>query len=359
MSLNKNKAINLFDDDDEDGDGIDLTSAFDKALKKKQFQGEKGRVLFELQKSINNSDHRFTLDKKFKGDVSYRQLPQSVKETTSKVSQSKDYSYNMMNTALTQDEEIKTERNKNLSILSTLLTNTEYLNYKPKELNTKKLMIKRYDPQLNLGDSGASLIKEEQPKLKAIKEENVIKLEKGVEVFNAPLPNPYLSKHKKEMKRREKEFKMKEKMNEINDNMNGEVSINYDKWKSTIKSTSTSFNLFGDNNDGKEIEKESVYNAESDTLQLKKEKVDNAPIKKRTLIKKEEELTEKEKGKRLLRNKTKREKKKEKMKSLKEKELEAQELLNNEYESLIKDQYGMEKGEEYLKYINMIKKKTK
>lgn len=346
MSRNKNSKLTLFENDDDDND--ELTSVFDKALKKKQFQGEKGKMLFELQKSINNSDLRFTLDKKFKDDVLYKKLPQSVKEMTSNASQSKDYSYNMMDIPLTQNDEIVIERNKNLSILSSLLTNTEYLNHKPKETNVKKLLMKRYDPQLNLGDSGVSIIKEDKAQLSSelIKKDNVIRLEKGVEVFKAPLPNEYLNKHQKELKKKIKEQQLKEKMNEINDNMNGEVRINYDKWKETIKATPASFNLFDSNNEEQKVPLSSTKPLESP----RNEQVTTT----RTLTK---EITEKVKAKKLLQNKTRREKRKEKVKSIKEKAIEKEQLLNDDYKSFIQDKYGNEKGNEYLKYIELINNK--
>ena len=71
------------------------------------------------------------------------------------------------------------------------------------------------------------------------------------------------------MKKREKEKLLNKAINEINDNMNGEVIINYERWKNSIKdSKQESFNLFGDSEEPKKDEKK-----EEEKEEVKKEKV--------------------------------------------------------------------------------------
>ena len=60
-------------------DSEDLTYGFEKALNKKQFQGEKGKMLLRLKNTYVN-DSRFKLDSKFKNDINYNKLPSELKD---------------------------------------------------------------------------------------------------------------------------------------------------------------------------------------------------------------------------------------------------------------------------------------
>ena len=345
MSSKKKKI--LFSDDEDNSE--ELKANFEKALNKKQFVGEKGKMLLELQNTYN-TDSRFRIDKKFKDDISIKKLPSSVKaQLYTKAKDSKEYSYDNKEPEI-KDEEILQEKNKNLSILSSVLPNSAYLDHKKKEVSVKHYMIKRFDPLLNLGESAVNPIKVEEAN-KEKKEDNKIKLEKGVKVFNEPLLNPiYENKHQKEMKKREKEKLLNKAINEINDNMNGEVIINYERWKNSIKdSKQESFNLFGDSEEPKKDEKK-----EEEKEEVKKEKV--------SVQKEENEKDEKQ----LLKQKRKREKQKDKMKKQKEKEKEKkqkqrenEEKIAMEYKNDLQERYGEEKANNYFKYIEMIREKSK
>lgn len=340
----KNKKI-LFSDDEDNSE--ELKANFDRALNKKQFTGEKGKMLLELQNTYN-TDSRFRIDKKFKDDISYKKLPSSVKaQLSNKTQDSREFSYDNKEPEI-KDEEILHEKNKNLSILSSVLPNSAYLDHKKKEVSVKHYMIKRFDPLLNLGESAVNPIKVEEEK-KEKKEDNKVRLEKGVKVFNDPLLNPiYENKHQKELKKREKEKLLNKAINEINDNMNGEVIINYERWKNSIKNSEVgSFNLFGDEQP-KEEKKETIIVEET------KEKSN------------EEEEEKKKDEKQLLKQKRKREKQKEKMKIQKEKEkekkqkqLENEEKIAKEYKNDLQERYGEEKANNYFKYIEMIREKSK
>ena len=132
--------------------------------------------------------------------------------------------------------------------------------------------------------------------------------------------------------------------------MNGEVIINYERWKNSIKdSKQESFNLFGDSEEPKKDEKK-----EEEKEEVKKEKV--------SVQKEENEKDEKQ----LLKQKRKREKQKDKMKKQKEKEKEKkqkqrenEEKIAMEYKNDLQERFGEVKANNYFKYIEMIREKSK
>ena len=99
----ENKNINKEDD---------LTLGFEKALNKKQFQGEKGKILLKLQNSYLN-DPRFKIDSKFKDDVNYKKLPSDIKESSNTKKDLFDYEDKEIEA---DDEDIELEKNINLLI---------------------------------------------------------------------------------------------------------------------------------------------------------------------------------------------------------------------------------------------------
>ena len=363
MSDTKPKHKNiLFNDDDnsinDEEEHKKMSEHFDKALNKKHFAGKKGKMLLELQ-STYMTDPRFVLDKKFGNDVQFKKLPNVLKNELRQQMRSNEKEFNYNDTNINnneQDELIINEKNKNLSILSSVIPAKEYLEHKPKETQTKKLLMKRFDPLLCLGSCNIQPIEIEKEKKDNNKDDNKIKLEKGVKVFNDALKNPiYDKRKKKEMKKREKEKLMNKMINEINDNMNGEVVVNCDIWKQSIQDKAKGeFKLFGGGdedgkcNKGEEIKKE-------ERKEIEKEKVEKSDIKGEKKSDKDEEGDGKV-------NKKKKEKegnKKQKLLEMKRKREEQNQKMQDLYETDLTERFGEEKANNYIKYINLINEKKK
>ena len=332
-------------DDSDDEENNNLTENFDKALKKKQFLGEKGKYLFNLQNTYL-SDSRFKLDNKFKGDIDIKKLPSNLKNNTKK---NNDYEYKD-NNIIADDEDIQEEKNKNLSILSNILPNSAFLEHRNKENNIKKIIQKRFDPLLNLGEYSVEPLKVEVKQKK--KDENKVILEKGVQIFNEPLKNPiYKNKHEKLLKKRERKKLIKNEVNRINNDMNQEVIVNYDMWKKSIKSKEkVDFKLFDDDNDQDKNEKEKTnIKLENKEINDKKDNKEKEVINEEKERLKNKRKREKEKQKQKLRKEMEKKKKEEKRKN--------EEKMDKLYKSHLINDFGEDKANNYLKYMEMIKEK--
>ena len=365
IKISPPKIKQLFSDSDSDNDNIeeknlkrqkeeeDLTFGFERALNKKQFRGEKGQMLLKLQNSYVN-DSRFKLDSKFKNDINFNRLPTELRD-----SKKNDlFNYEEIDKEA-KDEDIELEKKKNLSILAEILPGSAFLEHKSIDKPTNKLIIKRFDPKLKLGNASVEAIKVEK-KNKKEKEKNLVKLEKGIQIFNdkndMELYNKYNDINK--MKKREKEKLYNETINRINDEMNQEIIVNYDSWKKGIlEKTDNNFSLFGENNEKVKENNFSLFGNDNN------EENNNSDKKNSENCEKKKEKTEKEK----LRKKRKREKekfkkkekeriRKAKIKHKKEKIKKKMEALNKEYEEYLINEFGEEKAKNNLKYIDMIQK---
>ena len=346
----------------------DLTLGFERALNKKQFQGEKGKMLLKLQNSYFN-DSRFILDSKFKNDINYNKLPSELKETSNSKKDLFDYA-DFGEEA--EDEDIELEKKKNMAILAQILPNSAFLEHKSIDKPINKLIIKRYDPELQLGNSGVDVIKYEKKGNNEKKEEKgVIKLEKGVQILNDRDDIELYNKYNKygetdinKMNKKAKEKLINDTINKINDEMNQEIKVNYDMWKKGIQEkNNNNFSLFGDNSNDKNMDKNDNTNTNQKNDINKKEveiinNINNKENKKNIIDEKEILRKKKKREKQKLKRKEKKKIKIEKLKQQKEKMEKKLEVQNTQYKNELIQEFGEEKANKYFSYINMIKEHT-
>ena len=352
----ENKNINKEDD---------LTFGFEKALNKKQFQGEKGKILLKLQNSYLN-DPRFKIDSKFKDDVNYKKLPSDIKESSNTKKDLFDYEDKEIEA---DDEDIELEKKKNMAILAQILPNSAFLEHKSVDKPINKLIIKRFDPELQLGNAGVEVIKNDKKDKKENKEnKGLIKLEKGVKILDDRNDIELINKYYKygetdinKMKKKEKEKLISDTINRINDEMNQEIKVNYDMWKKGIQEKNdNTFSLFGNpinNSNNLNNETKDDDDNSNNIIKEKEQNIDNNDDKK-VLDEKEILRKKKKREKQKMKKKEKQRLKKEKLKLKKEKLEKKIEEQNEQYKNELIQEFGEEKTKKYINYINMIKEHT-
>ena len=349
----ENKNINKEDD---------LTLGFEKALNKKQFQGEKGKILLKLQNSYLN-DPRFKIDSKFKDDVNYKKLPSDIKESSNTKKDLFDYEDKEIEA---DDEDIELEKKKNMAILAQILPNSAFLEHKSVDKPINKLIIKRFDPELQLGNAGVEVIKNDKKDNKENK--GLIKLEKGVKILDDRNDIELINKYYKygetdinKMKKAEKEKLISDTINRINDEMNQEIKVNYDMWKKGIQEKNdNTFSLFGNpTNNSNNLNNETKNDDDNNNniIKEKEQNIDNNDDKK-VLDEKEILRRKKRREKQKMKKKEKQRIKKEKLKLKKEKLEKKIEEQNEQYKNELIQEFGEEKTKKYINYINMIKEHT-
>ena len=371
------KIKQLFSDSENEDDSLkkeninkeeDLTLGFEKALNKKQFQGEKGKILLKLQNSYLN-DPRFKIDSKFKDDINYKKLQSDIKES----SNNKKNLFNYEDKEIeADDEDIELEKKKNMAILAQILPNSAFLEHKSVDKPVNKLIIKRFDPELQLGNAGVEEIKKEIKENKNKEDKGLIKLETGVQIINdrddIELINKYY-KYKEsdidKMKNSEKEKLISDTINRINDEMNQEIKVNYDMWKKGIQEKNdNTFSLFGNpsnnsNNFNNEINNDKNNKDNNDNnIIIKGNELNTDKEDKKVLDDKEILRKKKRREKQKLKKKEKQRIKKEKEKLKKEKIEKKMEEKNEQYKNELIQEFGEEKTKKYINYINMIKEHT-
>jgi hypothetical protein len=304
---------------------------FDKALQKKQFQGKKGKMLLELQKSYKD-DKRFTMNKNFKNDLDVSKVPINLKNMS--------YAFNEKIVKGTYQEkdidlEIKEERNKNYSILSSILTNEEFLKVNNKKTNNpKNLIIKRFDPSLNIGNELVREIKSKE-EVKAEKVKNTIKLDKGVGIRKK-------SKKDLNLTAREKDLAMRKVMDEANQIKETKIEINYKSFKSIFHTQEeNNFCLFSN-----EVSKKEP---------MKDVKTSSEPLE----VIESEDLLHKKRLRTKAKNQQKKIKRKQQKEEMKIKSKEADKDIEKKFKTTLLEEHEKDKVNEYLRLVNLVRSKNK
>lgn len=382
------KITNIFENTSE-GEEQEDYDVFERALKKKQFEGKKGHLLMELQTSYKN-DQRFLLDKKFKDDVDSRKVSGTVKQMThvfDKDRRANFYSHiKVSNKIEVKDQEIVDEKNKNMSILSQVISNSEFLGtVQPKKYsNPKNFLIKRFDPRLNMGKD--LVIKEDKNQSAKELSYNTIKLQKGMQSLDEEkmLPADMISN----LKKKEKEKNIEKAMNDLHNQLEPKVEIKFDSWKNIVNKQPQESNLVFTLFDGyvKKDENSIVKPANETKEKKSKEKEivphlqenkikpsfslfeDNSKLNKNNSISSSklplDNKDEKEKEEKLLlKKKRKLEKKKLKDKQKREEQqlhvIQKDQQVEQIMKSEMLKEFDEEKVDNYMRYINMVREKTK
>jgi hypothetical protein len=362
---------NIFEDEDVEEE----YDVFEKALKKKAFDGQKGHLLMELQTSYKN-DGRFMMDNKFKDDLDTRKVSKNVKQMSNafdEYNKNKSYIYSSHKGVHEKNVEIVNEKNKNMSILSQIIPNNEFLGtVQPKKYsNPKNFLIKRFDPKLKIGQD-LVIQKKNSQEVKKEKEsdKNIIKLKKGMS--NTSEENLLPADKITLLKKRDKEKEIQKTMNELHNQLEPKVEIKFDNWKSIVSGKDSqvdgnlAFSLFdgyvakSENDKAKEKNKVKEVSKEINVNQKNEPKEFAFKLFEDTDNKLSQDQKEKNE-KMLLKKKRKQEKKKLKEKLKKDEQKLAEKNKDEKVEKKLKTnllkEFDDEKVDNYMRYVNLIREK--
>lgn len=208
-----------------ENDDISHNNSHDTRFENKIYDSKKGKLLLELQKTFKGDD-RFKLGKKFKNDVEFEKLPNSVKQAN------KDLEFDLedekQEVPKHKKNSLEIEKDSQFNILKALFPQERIRNdQKSKNITGKNLILPRFDPSKPHTNE---LIIKETPKIAARKKkENKIRIDSGVDKKKKNLlkADSILKKtiHKTE--------KIPEKAKKLIKH------INYEAWKTLTQKTQT------------------------------------------------------------------------------------------------------------------------
>lgn len=316
----KSQKITFNDSDEEEAPyKIEEDNNFDRALRKNDiFKGKEGRMMFELQQT-GKGDSRFMLNKSFKGDMNTDQVSKSLKNVTDAF----DVPTDKMQY---EPEKIKGETNNNLHLLSSILSNSEFLsiNTQRKGYKPNDLIVKRFDPLLGLGKE--MIIPAEEQKEKS--NIHTTKLQKGY----APLMKKEYDQLPQTSSKDRRDKDLSEVINHIQEKelKDVKVEVNYNFFKSMTKQKT--------GNDINENQKEiTVHKPIVEAPHEKKEKVlsDEALLKKKRRKELEKQAKQIEK----------------------ETKVKIEEKKDRKFKNRLLQDFDSEKVDNYLRMINLVSQK--
>lgn len=348
----------VFNDSDDENDKPKIKkeeydpkndNSFVKALRKNNiFSGKEGRMLFELEQK-GRGDERFKLSKSFKGDVSKDKVSNKMKQMTDAFDEGEERDEDKKGNIVNMNEkDFQEERNKNLNILSSMLSNTEFLN-----LNTQKkihkaneLITKRYDPLLGLGKEIVQ--KKEEEADEEIKKNGVEKM-KLLKGYNPLIKKSTIlvGKDKKIVSKESKDNDLKDVINYIQEKelKDVKVEVDFGFFRNLIKSKEKEKEIGEDSKDTKDCvcNEKKIENMKMDLKESNEEHLNQ----NERLLKKKRKLEKKEKEKN--------EKKEKEMNQVKKEEKREMKFKKK----VLKNGISEEKYDNYMRMINLISDKKK
>ena len=305
----KGKRITFNDSDEEKKEKYDPMHDmnFEKALRKNNiFSGKEGRMMFELQQQAKG-DQRFGLTKSFKGDMNKEQVSKSLKSITDAFDEEGSNTKTIEkkgkkdNKIYYEEEEIKNESRNNLSLLSSMLPNSEFLNMNTtkKQVKASDLVVKRFDPFLGIGVN--LQIENSDSEDELVSKIHTSKLNKG---FAPLIQKEVVNKNNTKQSKQSNDKELANVINHIQDKelKQTKVEVNFDffrgltnkETKPTTKNESIKKEMIQEKQ-SKQMSKEDKEEAERRLLQKKRRKEELAEKRNSEKAKEKEKLVRQDK----------------------------------------------------------------